>query len=120
AGGTFEQLDDSRESTASRAATVGNILDRPAWWPPCDVRWHYRVVVGGNATCACAARNAEHLRTRQRREGRVARRYGAPLNRRTGTRSDLIGIGTSWGGAARIRHLRDGPSSHRSGARRSS
>jgi hypothetical protein len=59
ASGTFEQVEDSRESTASRAATVGNILDRPAWWPPCDVRWRYRVVVGGNATCACAARNAD-------------------------------------------------------------
>ena len=30
-GGTFEQLEDSRQSTASRAATVGNILEWSAW-----------------------------------------------------------------------------------------
>src|ERR1039458_1411832 len=31
AGGTFKQLEDSRESTASRAATAGNIFDRSTW-----------------------------------------------------------------------------------------
>jgi hypothetical protein len=31
--GTFKQLEDSRESTASRAATAENIFDRSTWPP---------------------------------------------------------------------------------------
>src|ERR1019366_536173 len=67
AGGTFKQLEDSRESTASRAATAGNIFDRSTWRgsvaPSSGRRWECDV----SPPCADRRLGANAEATRGRR-----------------------------------------------------
>ena len=69
AGGTFQQLEDSGARThrgrprslVALVATAEIIFDRSTWPSPCEVRWRYSAAVSGNATWACAARNADSV-----------------------------------------------------------